>query len=94
MEPTKTSITPTKTWAVLQSIYDVLPNSYYLSMESNPYVYRHNIYLVLAIAYLVIVNSRHTSLRKQWNQPRPVAPQARPEPCYKVYMMFFLIHTT
>jgi hypothetical protein len=53
MEPTKTSITPTKTRTVLQSLY-VLPNTYYKSMESNPYDYRHNIYVDLAITSLII----------------------------------------
>jgi hypothetical protein len=53
MESTKTSITPTKKQPVLQSFY-VFPNTYYQSMESNPYVYWHNIYLVLAIIYLTI----------------------------------------
>jgi hypothetical protein len=53
MEPTKTSITPTKKQPILQSLY-VLPNTYYESMESYPDVYRHNIYLVLAIVYLII----------------------------------------
>jgi hypothetical protein len=53
MEPTKTSITPTKTPTMLQSLY-VLPNTYNESMESNSYIYRHNIYLVLAIIYLII----------------------------------------
>jgi hypothetical protein len=53
MQPTKNSITPTKTHTILQSLY-LLPNTYYYSTEPNPYVYPHNIYLVLAIAYLII----------------------------------------
>jgi hypothetical protein len=53
MEPTKTSTNPTNTPTVLQSLY-VLPNTYYYSMKSNFYVYRHNIYLFLAITCLII----------------------------------------
>jgi hypothetical protein len=53
MESTKTCITPTKKQPILQSLY-VLPKAYYESMESNPYVYQHNIYLVLAITSLII----------------------------------------
>jgi hypothetical protein len=53
MEPTKSSITPTKKQPVLQSLY-VLPQANYECMESNPYVYWHNIYLVVAIIYLII----------------------------------------
>jgi hypothetical protein len=45
------SITPTKKQPMLQSLY-VPPKTYYESMESNPYVYWHNIYLVVAIIYL------------------------------------------
>jgi hypothetical protein len=47
MEPTKTCITPTKTWTVLQSLY-VRPK------KSYPYVYRHKIYLGVSITYLII----------------------------------------
>jgi hypothetical protein len=35
----------------------------------------------------------NTNLRRPWNQPRPVSPQPRSGPCYKVHM-FFLIHTS
>jgi hypothetical protein len=53
MKSSKPCITPTKKQPVLQSLY-VLPKAYYQSIISSPYVYRHNIYLVLAIVYLII----------------------------------------
>jgi hypothetical protein len=42
-------------------------------MEFNPYFYRHSIYLVLAMTYLMMFPDMN--LRKQWNQQRPVSPQ-------------------
>jgi hypothetical protein len=60
-------------------------------MESSPYVYQHNISLVLAINILnpIVPNM---SLVKERAQPRAVAPQPRARQRYKV-CMFFLKHT-
>jgi hypothetical protein len=52
-DPTKSSITPTKTQTMLQSLY-FLPNTYFLRTESIIYVYQPNISPVLAITYYIL----------------------------------------
>jgi hypothetical protein len=84
-DPTKARSTPTKPQTVLQSLYVLLKDGVKSICLSIQYQSRLGHYIQNAIV-------ANMNLMKCQNQPRPVAVQPRPRPCYRVHM-FFLIYT-
>jgi hypothetical protein len=80
-DPTKARSTPTKPKTVLQSLYVLLKDGIKSICLSIQYQSHFSHYIQNAIV-------ANMNLMKWQNQPRTVAVQPRPRPCYRIHMLF------